>query len=82
MPPAGVIVNKPRPVTVTTSIPSSSQKIESGVKKPNIAVVEMKSEKKDPPTETTLVYMLLLFWGSVTLLHRMRSFCKEELLYF
>ena len=40
MPPAGVIVNKPHPVTVTTSI---------GVKKPNIAVVEMKSEKRDPP---------------------------------
>uniref|UniRef100_A0A4W2DQL5 KIAA0586 n=1 Tax=Bos indicus x Bos taurus TaxID=30522 RepID=A0A4W2DQL5_BOBOX len=49
MPPAGVIVNKPHPVTVTTSIPPSSRKIEPGVKKPNIAVVEMKSEKRDPP---------------------------------
>ncbi|KAL1790189.1 TALPID3 isoform X1 [Sigmodon hispidus] len=47
--PAGVIVNKPHPVTVTTSIPPSSRKVEAGVKKPNIAVVEMKSEKKDPP---------------------------------
>ncbi|KAB0375292.1 hypothetical protein FD755_013784 [Muntiacus reevesi] len=49
IPPAGVIVNKPHPVTVTTSIPPSSRKIEPGVKKPNIAVVEMKSEKRDPP---------------------------------
>ncbi|XP_038193631.1 protein TALPID3 isoform X2 [Arvicola amphibius] len=48
-PPAGVMVNKPHPVTVTTSIPPSSRKLEAGVKKPNIAVVEMKSEKKDPP---------------------------------
>ncbi|XP_070275169.1 protein TALPID3 isoform X2 [Myotis yumanensis] len=49
MPPAGAIVNKPHPVTVTTSIPPSSRKPATGVKKPNIAVVEMKSEKKDPP---------------------------------
>uniref|UniRef100_H0WKT7 KIAA0586 n=1 Tax=Otolemur garnettii TaxID=30611 RepID=H0WKT7_OTOGA len=55
MPPAGVIVNKPHPITVTTSIPPSSRKIESGVKKPNIAVVEMKSEKKDPPQLTVQV---------------------------
>ncbi|XP_028645119.1 protein TALPID3 isoform X1 [Grammomys surdaster] len=49
IPPAGVIVNKPHPVTVTTSIPPSSRKVKAGVKKPNVAVVEMKSEKKDPP---------------------------------
>ncbi|CAO2586528.1 Protein TALPID3 [Lemmus lemmus] len=49
IPPAGVMVNKPHPITVTTSIPPSSRKIEAGVKKPNVAVVEMKSEKKDPP---------------------------------
>ncbi|XP_023582010.1 protein TALPID3 isoform X3 [Trichechus manatus latirostris] len=49
MPPAGVIISKPHPVTVTTSIPPSSRKPETGIKKPNIAVVEMKSEKKDPP---------------------------------
>ncbi|CAH6840635.1 2700049A03Rik [Phodopus roborovskii] len=48
-PPAGVMVNKPHPVTVTTSIPPSFRKVEAGVKKPNVAVVEMKSEKKDPP---------------------------------
>nr|XP_048271427.1 protein TALPID3 isoform X2 [Myodes glareolus] len=48
-PPAGVMINKPHPVTVTTSIPPSSRKLEAGVKKPNVAVVEMKSEKKDPP---------------------------------
>uniref|UniRef100_A0A2K6QZN3 KIAA0586 n=1 Tax=Rhinopithecus roxellana TaxID=61622 RepID=A0A2K6QZN3_RHIRO len=55
MPPAGVIVSKPHPVTVTTSIPPSSRKVETGVKKPNIAVVEMKSEKKDPPQLTVQV---------------------------
>ncbi|KAH0517156.1 Protein TALPID3 [Microtus ochrogaster] len=48
-PPAGVLINKPHPVTVTTSIPPSSRKLEARVKKPNVAVVEMKSEKKDPP---------------------------------
>ncbi|XP_057638968.1 protein TALPID3 isoform X2 [Chionomys nivalis] len=48
-PPAGVLINKPHPVTVTTSIPPTSRKLEAGVKKPNIAVVDMKSEKKDPP---------------------------------
>lgn len=48
VPPTGIIVHKPHPVTVTTSIPPSSQKVETGVKKPNIAVVEMKSEKKTP----------------------------------
>nr|XP_060475705.1 protein TALPID3 [Panthera onca] len=55
MPPTGVIVNKPHPVTVTTSIPPSSRKTETGVKKPNIAVIEMKSEKKDPPQLTVQV---------------------------
>ncbi|XP_029396861.1 protein TALPID3 isoform X2 [Mus pahari] len=49
MPPAGVTVNKPRPMTVTTSIPPASRKGNTGVKKPNVAIVEMKSEKKDPP---------------------------------
>ncbi|XP_058521398.1 protein TALPID3 [Ochotona princeps] len=49
VPPAGVIVNKPHPVTVVTSIPPSTQRNEAAVKKPNIAVVEMKSERKDPP---------------------------------
>ncbi|XP_023582009.1 protein TALPID3 isoform X2 [Trichechus manatus latirostris] len=55
MPPAGVIISKPHPVTVTTSIPPSSRKPETGIKKPNIAVVEMKSEKKDPPHLTVQV---------------------------
>ncbi|KAM8781002.1 protein TALPID3 isoform 2-T4 [Rhynchonycteris naso] len=55
VPPAGVIVNKPHPVTVTTSVPPSSRKTGTGVKKPNVAVVEMKSEKKDPPQLTVQV---------------------------
>uniref|UniRef100_A0A287D8B7 KIAA0586 n=1 Tax=Ictidomys tridecemlineatus TaxID=43179 RepID=A0A287D8B7_ICTTR len=49
MRPIGVMANKPHPITVTTSIPPSFRKSETGIKKPNIAVVEMKSEKKDPP---------------------------------
>ncbi|XP_045143565.1 protein TALPID3 [Echinops telfairi] len=55
VPPAGVIISKPHPITVTTSIPPSSRKPETGVKKPNIAVVEMKSEKKGPPHLTVQV---------------------------
>uniref|UniRef100_A0A673U7Z5 KIAA0586 n=1 Tax=Suricata suricatta TaxID=37032 RepID=A0A673U7Z5_SURSU len=55
MPPTGAIVNKPHPVTVTTSIPPSSRKTETGIKKPNIAVIEMKSEKKDLPQLTVQV---------------------------
>ncbi|XP_076978615.1 protein TALPID3 isoform X4 [Tamandua tetradactyla] len=54
-PPAGLIMSKPHPITVTTSFPPSSRKTEIGVKKPNIAVVEMKSEKKDPPQLTVQV---------------------------
>ena len=49
MPPAGVIVNKPHPVTVMATIPLSCRKVETTVKKPTISVVEMKSEKRDPP---------------------------------
>ncbi|XP_006891878.1 PREDICTED: protein TALPID3 [Elephantulus edwardii] len=55
IPAAGVIINKSHPVTVTTTIPPSSQKPETGIKKPNVAVVEMKSEKKDPPHLTVQV---------------------------
>ncbi|XP_060030892.1 protein TALPID3 isoform X4 [Erinaceus europaeus] len=55
MPPAVVNVNRSHPITVTTSIPPPPRKVESGVKKPNIAVVEMKSEKKDPPQLTIQV---------------------------
>lgn len=31
------------------NIPTSSRKVKTRVKKPTIAVVEMKSEKRDPP---------------------------------
>ncbi|XP_068048214.1 protein TALPID3 [Anomalospiza imberbis] len=47
--PAGVIIDKPHPVTVTTSLPQVPPKPPVEVKKPNIAVIEMRSEKKDPP---------------------------------
>ncbi|XP_027558476.1 protein TALPID3 isoform X2 [Neopelma chrysocephalum] len=46
--PAGIIVDKPHPVTVTTSLPQVP-KPPVEIKKPNIAVIEMRSEKKDPP---------------------------------
>ncbi|XP_005399274.1 PREDICTED: protein TALPID3 isoform X2 [Chinchilla lanigera] len=55
LPPAGVMVHKPHPVTVTTSIPPASRKGEPGVRRPNIAVIEMKSEKKSPPQLTVQV---------------------------
>ncbi|KAM6068212.1 protein TALPID3 isoform 2-T2 [Theristicus caerulescens] len=47
--PAGVVIGKPHPVTVTTSLPQVPPKPPVEVKKPNIAVIEMRSEKKDPP---------------------------------
>ncbi|KFQ41343.1 TALPID3 protein, partial [Nestor notabilis] len=47
--PAGVVIGKPHPITVTTSVPQVPPKPLVEIKKPNIAVIEMKSEKKDPP---------------------------------
>ncbi|XP_065492381.1 protein TALPID3 isoform X2 [Caloenas nicobarica] len=47
--PAGVVLVKPHPVTVTTSLPRVPPKPPDEIKKPNIAVIEMRSEKKDPP---------------------------------
>ncbi|KAM9147313.1 protein TALPID3 isoform 2-T3 [Pangshura tecta] len=53
--PAGVIIGKPHPVTVTTSVLPAPPKPQPKVKKPNIAVIEMRSEKKDPPKLTVQV---------------------------
>ncbi|KAL8168748.1 UNVERIFIED_CONTAM: hypothetical protein K2H54_015425, partial [Gekko kuhli] len=47
--PSGIIIGKFHPVTVTTSVPPGPPKPQPHVQKPNIAVVEMKSEKRDPP---------------------------------
>ncbi|NWH78737.1 TALD3 protein, partial [Piaya cayana] len=47
--PAGVVIGKPHPVTVTTSLPQAPPKPPVEIKNPSIAVTEMKSEKKDPP---------------------------------
>ncbi|KFO74631.1 TALPID3 protein, partial [Cuculus canorus] len=47
--PSRVIIGKPHPVTVTTSLPQAPPKPPVEIKKPNIAVIEMRSEKKDPP---------------------------------
>ncbi|NXA50622.1 TALD3 protein, partial [Nothocercus julius] len=47
--PAGVVIGKPHPVTVTTSLPPVPPKPAIQTKKANIAVIEMRSEKKDPP---------------------------------
>ncbi|OXB57111.1 hypothetical protein ASZ78_002416 [Callipepla squamata] len=47
--PAGVVMCKPHPVTVTTSLPQVPPEPPTEVKKPNVAVIEMTSEKKDPP---------------------------------
>uniref|UniRef100_A0A7N4PVH4 KIAA0586 n=1 Tax=Sarcophilus harrisii TaxID=9305 RepID=A0A7N4PVH4_SARHA len=55
MPPAEAVVEKPHLVTVTTSIPPSIKTKPTGPKKPNTAVIEMTSEKKDPPQLTVQV---------------------------
>ncbi|OXB72186.1 UNVERIFIED_CONTAM: hypothetical protein H355_016588 [Colinus virginianus] len=47
--PAGVVMCKPHPVTVTTSLLQVPPEPPTEVKKPNVAVIEMTSEKKDPP---------------------------------
>uniref|UniRef100_A0A8C8BFU8 KIAA0586 n=1 Tax=Otus sunia TaxID=257818 RepID=A0A8C8BFU8_9STRI len=47
--PAEVLIGKPHPGTVTTSLPQVPPKPPVEIKKANVAVVEMKSEKKDPP---------------------------------
>ncbi|XP_068110302.1 protein TALPID3 [Hyperolius riggenbachi] len=46
--PSAVILTRPQPITVNVSVPPQSPKPQLKVLKPNIAVVEMKSEK-DPP---------------------------------
>ncbi|KAM4690507.1 protein TALPID3 [Rhinophrynus dorsalis] len=50
--PASVILAQPQTTTVNVSIPPSSPKLRTKAAKPNIAVIEMKSEKKDPPQLT------------------------------
>ncbi|NXL32640.1 TALD3 protein, partial [Glaucidium brasilianum] len=47
--PAEIIIGKPHPVTVTTSLPQVPPKPPVEIKKTNVAVIEMRSEKKDPP---------------------------------
>ncbi|PKU44765.1 talpid3 hypothetical protein [Limosa lapponica baueri] len=47
--PAGGVTGKPHPVAVTTSLPQVPPKLPVEIKTPNIAVIEMRSEKKDPP---------------------------------
>ncbi|XP_071971876.1 protein TALPID3 isoform X2 [Engystomops pustulosus] len=46
--PSAVILAQPQPV-VNVSVPPMAPKAKADVVKPNIAVVEMRSEKKDPP---------------------------------
>ncbi|XP_014815437.1 PREDICTED: protein TALPID3 isoform X2 [Calidris pugnax] len=47
--PAGVVTGKPPPVAVTTSLPQVPPKLPAEIKKPNVAVIQMRSEKKDSP---------------------------------
>ncbi|XP_077320592.1 protein TALPID3 isoform X2 [Lithobates pipiens] len=47
--PSAVTRTRPHPVIVNVSVPPQSPKAQPKVVKPNIAVVEMKSEKKEPP---------------------------------
>ncbi|CAM5123533.1 unnamed protein product [Eretmochelys imbricata] len=52
---AGVIIGKPHPATVIASVLPAPPKPQPKLKKPNIAVIEMRSEKKDPPKLTVQV---------------------------
>ncbi|NXT48032.1 TALD3 protein, partial [Pluvianellus socialis] len=52
--PAGSVLGKPHPVTVTTSLPQVPPKLPVEIKPPNIAIIEMRSEKKDPPQLSVL----------------------------
>ncbi|XP_018086218.1 TALPID3 protein isoform X2 [Xenopus laevis] len=47
--PSSVIIAQPQTTTVNVSIPPSPRKTRAKSVKPNVAVVEMRSEKKDPP---------------------------------
>ncbi|XP_032883072.1 protein TALPID3 isoform X3 [Amblyraja radiata] len=53
--PADLIISRSHPTTVITSVPSSPRKSQPKVKKPNIAVMHMKSEKKEPVKLTVQV---------------------------
>ncbi|XP_051478601.1 protein TALPID3 isoform X2 [Apus apus] len=53
--PAGLVIGKAQPVAVTPSLPEVPPKPLQEVKKPNIAVVEIRSEGKDPPQLTVQV---------------------------
>ncbi|XP_032865648.2 protein TALPID3 isoform X2 [Tyto alba] len=47
--PAEVVIGKPHVAAVKTSLPQAPPKPPVEIKKTNIAVIEMRSEKKDPP---------------------------------
>ncbi|XP_066468516.1 protein TALPID3 isoform X2 [Tiliqua scincoides] len=53
--PAGIIIGEFHPVTVTSPVPPAPPKPLPKGKKPNVALVEMRSEKKDPPKLTVQV---------------------------
>uniref|UniRef100_W5MSM9 Si:ch211-185a18.2 n=1 Tax=Lepisosteus oculatus TaxID=7918 RepID=W5MSM9_LEPOC len=53
--PSSVTTVQKQPVTVTTSVPPCPPKPPAGARKPNVALLEMRSEKKDPPTLTVQV---------------------------
>ena len=60
-PPGGRSLGEFHPVTVTVSLPPPPpppppQKPQPKIIKPNIAIIEMKSEKKDPPQLTVQVW--------------------------
>ncbi|XP_078089958.1 protein TALPID3 [Mustelus asterias] len=52
---AGLIIESAHPITVPTSVFPSPPKPQPQVKKPNVAVVHMKSEKRDPVKLTVQV---------------------------
>ncbi|KAM6335889.1 protein TALPID3 isoform 2-T2 [Podargus strigoides] len=53
--PAAVLIGKPHPVTITTSPPQVPPKPPNEAEKPNVAVIEMRSEEKDPSQQPVQV---------------------------
>ncbi|CAI5764763.1 protein TALPID3 isoform X1 [Podarcis lilfordi] len=53
--PTGISIGDFHPLTVTSSVPPAPLKPQPKVKKPNIGIIEMKLEKKDPPKLTVQV---------------------------
>lgn len=76
--PADLIISRSHPTTVITSVPSSPRKSQPKVKKPNIAVMHMKSEKKEPVKLTVQVRCILYCAATMLYSSEDSKACVEE----